>query len=134
MATVKIVDKKTLRNWIIGVPRAISLTIIDVRDDDHIGGHIKGSRHHPTSSFANNLPFLFQELQEVSVVVFHCALSQQRGPSAASMYLRYAEMIHSVINQEVYVLKGGFVEWQEAFGNDKRLTEAYEESVWKGLS
>lgn len=33
--------------------------------------------------------------------------------------------------QKVYVLKGGFVEWQEVFGEDTRLTEGYEKSIWK---
>lgn len=33
--------------------------------------------------------------------------------------------------QEVYVLKGGFVEWQERFGEDSRLTEGYEKTLWK---
>jgi len=29
------------------------------------------------------------------------------------------------------VLEGGFVQWQEKFGNDKRLTEAYVEDIWR---
>lgn len=33
--------------------------------------------------------------------------------------------------QQVYVLRGGFVEWQERFGEDARLTEGYEKALWK---
>lgn len=33
--------------------------------------------------------------------------------------------------QKVFVLKGGFVEWQEVFGEDARLTEGYVKDIWK---
>ncbi|KAK9240299.1 hypothetical protein V1525DRAFT_370576 [Lipomyces kononenkoae] len=144
----KILDKHTLKTWLLADPatdavRPSSFAIIDVRDDDYIGGHIKTSRHHPSSSFAVGLPYLHAELQEISVLVFHCALSQQRGPAAANMYLRYKNMIgadkapvsgyvaESSTEQMVYVLRGGFTEWQREFGQDERLTEAYDEGYWK---
>ena len=34
------------------------------------------------------LPTLVRQLQDKETVVFHCALSQQRGPSAALRYIR----------------------------------------------
>jgi Cdc25 family phosphatase len=39
--------------------------------------------------------------------------------------------IKAANKQKVYVLDGGFVEWQEKYGKDKRLTEAYVEEIWK---
>ena len=33
--------------------------------------------------------------------------------------------------QKVYVLDGGFVQWQEKYGKDKRFTDAYDEEMWK---
>ncbi|KAL8903425.1 MAG: hypothetical protein Q9171_007403 [Xanthocarpia ochracea] len=33
--------------------------------------------------------------------------------------------------QKVYVLDGGFVKWQELYGNDERLTEGYVPDIWK---
>lgn len=33
--------------------------------------------------------------------------------------------------QEVYVLEGGFVQWQEKYGKDEKLTEAYVEDIWQ---
>ena len=117
--------------------------------------------------------------------MFHCALSQQRGPSAALRYLRERERrakatekkqevvepvkAESVVQgqkdgdwdvkkgdldvdvkvkgQEVFVLDGGFVKWQEKcvgeggmrlqlianvfrYGTDKRLTDAYAPDIW----
>ncbi|PQE33276.1 putative tyrosin-phosphatase protein [Rutstroemia sp. NJR-2017a WRK4] len=69
------------------------LAIIDVRDDDHIGGHIKHSTHIPSSTLDYRIPELVRKLQDKETVVFHCALSQQRGPSAALRYIRERERL-----------------------------------------
>lgn len=81
------------------------------------------------------MPELIRTLQDKEKVVFHCALSQQRGPSAALRYARekasraLGENANS--EQQVFVLDGGFVAWQEKFGRDERLTLAYAEDIWK---
>lgn len=98
-----------------------------------------------------------RELKGKEVVVFHCALSQQRGPSAALRYLREKERLDASANlkskgkveeegvgrndskskegekgtQRVYVLKGGFTEWQQKYGEDKTLTEGYQKDIWE---
>lgn len=75
-------------------------------------------------------------LQDKEKVVFHCSLSQQRGPSAALRYARERERMlggegEESHKQEVFVLEGGFVQWQEKYGKDVRLTEAYAEDIWQ---
>ncbi|KAA8564183.1 hypothetical protein MFRU_065g00270 [Monilinia fructicola] len=70
-----------------------NLAIIDVRDDDHIGGHIKHSTHIPSSTLDYKIPELVRKLKDKDTVVFHCALSQQRGPSAALRYIRERERL-----------------------------------------
>jgi Cdc25 family phosphatase len=73
-------------------------------------------------------------LKHKEKVVFHCALSQQRGPSAALKYARERERMlgsEESHKQEVFVLEGGFVQWQEKYGKDVRLTEAYVEDIWR---
>ncbi|KAH8597312.1 hypothetical protein B0O99DRAFT_618516 [Bisporella sp. PMI_857] len=68
------------------------LAIIDVRDDDHIGGHIKNSTHIPSNTINQaRLNRLVTELKDKDTVIFHCALSQVRGPKAALGYLRARE-------------------------------------------
>ena len=69
-------------------PLPSNIAIIDVRDGDHIGGHIRGSTWVPTADLDFKLPELVRELKGKDTVVFHCASSQRRGPSAA---LRYFE-------------------------------------------
>jgi rhodanese-related sulfurtransferase len=59
------------------------VAVVDVRDDDHEGGHIKGCIHSPSTSFLSGVDQLREKLKDTPVVVFHCALSQVRGPKAA---------------------------------------------------
>jgi len=69
------------------------LAIVDVRDDDHIGGHIKHSIHAPSRTLEHKIPELVRKLKDKEIVVFHCALSQQRGPAAALKYMRERERL-----------------------------------------
>ncbi|EAQ87786.1 hypothetical protein CHGG_04405 [Chaetomium globosum CBS 148.51] len=114
-----------------------TIAIIDVRDDDYIGGHIKGSLNIPSRTLDAMLPTLVRQLQDKQTVVFHCALSQQRGPAAALRYLRERERIageggkDGVVEQKVFVLDRGFVGWQEVYGEDERLTEGYRKELWE---
>lgn len=107
-----------------------SLAIIDVRDSDFIGGHIIGCTNVPTNTHDYKMPELVRTLKDKETVVFHCALSQQRGPSSALRYLRERERLvggevekkddgageaPEVKEQTVYILEGGFVKWQELY-------------------
>jgi len=104
-----------------------SLAVIDVRDSDYIGGHILNGTNVPVHTHDYRMPELVRTLKDKDTVVFHCALSQQRGPSSALRYLREKERVEGskgeektgdgqgveTAEQKVYVLEGGFVKWQE---------------------
>ncbi|KAK2731785.1 hypothetical protein FQN57_003165 [Myotisia sp. PD_48] len=112
------------------------LAIIDVRDSDHVGGHIISSRWISSSSLELHLPELLRTLKDVPQVVFYCALSQQRGPTSALKYARMRLATNGIdgeatVNQKICVLEGGFVNWQEKFGKNPELTEAYVEDIWQ---
>jgi Cdc25 family phosphatase len=105
------------------------------------------------------LPTLIRQLQNKETVVFHCALSQQRGPAAALRYIRERERVLADAaaagkgkteaageggsdagaevagevkkEQQVFVLDRGFVGWQEVYGTDERLTEGYRKELWE---
>ncbi|KAH8805007.1 hypothetical protein F5884DRAFT_735834 [Xylogone sp. PMI_703] len=153
------------QNEIVQTAAERRIAVIDVRDADHVGGHINTSTHVPSSTLSHAIPALVHKLAEKEIVVFHCALSQQRGPSAALAYLRARERLlgpgsgvveekkrdegsmnggeltevgevkdqgkNGDVKQRVYVLEGGFVGWQELYGEDERLTEAYSKELWK---
>lgn len=84
------------------------------------------------------MPTLVRQLKDKPTVVFHCALSQQRGPSAALQYLRERDGLLAALGeargaegQTVYVLDRGFTGWQEVYGTDERLTEGYRKELWE---
>ncbi|KAK4199227.1 Rhodanese-like domain-containing protein [Triangularia verruculosa] len=134
----------TLSTLLLESPDPSSIAIVDVRDDDYIGGHIRGAVNFPSQTLDATLPTLIRKLEDKETVVFHCALSQQRGPSAALKYLREKERLAKLaqqpqegeerkpaVEQKVYVLDKGFVGWQEVYGEDERLTEGYRKELWK---
>lgn len=146
MSSVTIVDLPRISREKLATlvrSKSPSLAIIDVRDSDYIGGHIANGINVPTNTHDYRMPELVRTLKDKETVVFHCALSQQRGPSSALRYLREKERLEAgkgedgnevkgedgvegvkadvtgdgegvVKNgQKVYVLEGGFVKWQE---------------------
>lgn len=110
---------------------------------DYIGGHIKGSMNIPIGQLEAMMPTLVRKLKDKKTVVFHCLLSQQRGPSAALKYLRERDGLLRILGernlnesegeqgQEVYILERGFSGWQEVYGTDERLTEGYSKELWR---
>ena len=91
----------------------------------------------PSVQLDTMMPTLVRKLAAKKAVVFHCALSQQRGPSAALKYLRERDGIlksqggGDASSQDIYVLDRGFVGWQETYGADERLTEGYRKELWQ---
>ena len=125
---------------------ASKTTVIDVRDDDHIGGHIKGSLWVPVQQLDARIPELIRLTKDKEKVVFHCMLSQQRGPSSALKFLRRLRLKQEKEGKEseeykgqsegnegptVAVLNGGFGAWQARYGEDEKLTEAYVKDLWE---
>ncbi|KAL1871566.1 hypothetical protein VTK73DRAFT_2030 [Phialemonium thermophilum] len=98
IATLKRLSPTSLSELILAErdPSNPSVAIIDVRDDDHIGGHIKGSQNVPSRLLDAMMPTLVRQLQDKKTVVFHCALSQQRGPGAALRYIRERERMFAI--------------------------------------
>ncbi|KAL3470155.1 hypothetical protein BJX99DRAFT_251420 [Aspergillus californicus] len=134
IGTLPRMSRDTLSALLLSTSTPSKLAIIDVRDHDHIGGHIYSSTWVPSATLDHRVAELVRTLQDKEKVVFHCALSQQRGPSAALRYSRERERLLGVEashSQEVFVLEGGFLQWQEKYGKDVRLTEAYVEDLWQ---
>lgn len=131
------ISREALAELLLSSAR-LSVAIIDVRDSDHVGGHIKGSTWVPSNTIDFRMPEILRILKDKDQVVFHCALSQQRGPSAALRYARAREdMIGKSLagneknEQEICVLDGGFTMWQAKYGEDERLTEDYAKDIWE---
>jgi rhodanese-related sulfurtransferase len=52
--------------------------VVDVRDDDFAGGHVKGCLRAPFQEYEAGVADLVSKLKDVPTVVFHCTLSQVR--------------------------------------------------------
>lgn len=119
VATLPRISREELAGYIRA--KKTGVTIIDVRDSDYIGGHIIGCNNVPVHTHDYKMPELVRTLADQETVIFHCALSQQRGPTSALRYLREREKMSTSgrlgegddQKQKVYVLEGGFVKWQE---------------------
>lgn len=131
---IKRMQAEQLSAMLLDLPKdqtASKFAIVDVRSDDHIGGHIRSSLNYPSHTLDYTMSEIVRLLAEKEMVIFHCALSQERGPKAARRYLEEKERLrnsskpatekneetnkqHQVLSeQEVYVLDRGFVGWQE---------------------
>ncbi|KAI0373673.1 Rhodanese-like protein [Pilatotrama ljubarskyi] len=107
--------------------------VIDVRDDDWVGGNIKGAHNAPSSQFYVHVHDLVQKTKSVPTVVFHCALSQVRGPKAARIYAEARDQLEGDgedIPHQVLILRGGFSDFQAKFKDDPELVENWSKEVW----
>ncbi|CDR47951.1 CYFA0S40e00298g1_1 [Cyberlindnera fabianii] len=132
ISSIKYLEPQTLKSWFTqGSPTGTGrFLVVDVRDSDYVGGHIKDSLHIPSPAFTLQVEDLISKANDKDDIVFHCALSQQRGPSAAMKFLRSVP-IGFLDDKNVWVLRGGFTQWQELYGEDDTVTEGYQKDIWK---
>jgi len=118
--------------------------IVDVRDDDFKGGNIKDCFHLPSQDFQDNVGGLAMKLKGVPKVIFHCALSQARGPKCARIYSETLDALSEKVDteesvskpqqpeeQEILVLRNGFTGFQDAYKNDPDLVENFDQRYWE---
>ncbi|KAA0063795.1 hypothetical protein IC582_018852 [Cucumis melo] len=99
---------------LLSFKRRPNVAIIDVRDDERsYDGHIAGSLHFASDSFSDKISKLVQEVKGKDTLVFHCALSQVRGPSCARKLANYLEGIKEDGGiKNICVLERGFNGWE----------------------
>ncbi|KAJ0087788.1 hypothetical protein Patl1_32211 [Pistacia atlantica] len=91
-----------------------NIAVIDVRDDERsYDGHITGSLHYASGNFTDNISNLIQEVKGKDTLVFHCALSQVRGPTCARRLANYLdEKVEDAGIKNIFVLERGFNGWE----------------------
>jgi Cdc25 family phosphatase len=68
--------------------------VIDVREQDREGGHIRKSVNCPAFAFGDHTCrdiLQLAKIQSKKYIVFHCAYSQQRGPTCARYFMNYCK-------------------------------------------
>ncbi|CAH1452060.1 unnamed protein product [Lactuca virosa] len=91
-----------------------NVAIVDVRDDERsYDGHIAGSLHFASDTFQDRIPNLVQAAKGKDTLVFHCALSQVRGPKCARRFADYlAEGKVDAGIKNIMVLERGYNGWE----------------------
>ncbi|WFD16019.1 protein-tyrosine-phosphatase [Malassezia arunalokei] len=93
--------------------------VVDVRDDDFEGGHIKGAFHSPSSTFLDGVNTLLKPL-ETSARIYReirdANIEAGRMPPTT---------------QQVYVLRDGFSHFGNKFKKDPELVEDWDEEAWQ---
>jgi len=106
--------------------------VVDVRDDDREGGHILGSLWAPSHKFDEKAERFAEKTKGIPILIFHCALSQVRGPRTARTYAEIRDRTRQPndIPQEIYVLRGGFSLFQAMYHSEPELVEGWSKEVW----
>ncbi|RHY25057.1 hypothetical protein DYB25_001325 [Aphanomyces astaci] len=107
-----------------------AVRIVDVRDGDFAGGHIRGAINVPEEHFQDDddVDNFVDEMKTVPTIIFHCMMrcallhpvscshpplilcSQVRGPFCAHRFQSRVNAVleHAAIKPKVLVLTGGF--------------------------
>ncbi|MBA0588010.1 hypothetical protein Gorai_001129 [Gossypium raimondii] len=87
---------------------------INLRDDERsYDGHIAGSLHYASGTFTDKISNLIQDVKGKDTLVFHCALSQVRGPTCARRLAYHLEELKEDTGiKNILVLERGFNGWE----------------------
>ncbi|PPQ75554.1 hypothetical protein CVT24_013246 [Panaeolus cyanescens] len=111
-----------IRNQGLPDKSSTDYVVIDVRGDDHAGGHVRGSDNWPAKPFYDDLPQFYEKYQNTPQVIFYCNRSNGRGPRSAAWYQDYVDA-HGGKNSKAYVLKGGIKNWLEKYEGQEDLVD-----------
>ncbi|GJJ15564.1 hypothetical protein Clacol_009842 [Clathrus columnatus] len=107
--------------------------VVDVRDEDFIGGNIRGCLHVPSQKYDELFGSLYSKVKDVPTIIFHCAYSQAR-----SIYAEKRSLVNKCSEQHILVLQGGFAAMQAMYkvkylhkSNDKAVIEGWDKSLWE---
>jgi rhodanese-related sulfurtransferase len=96
--------------------------VIDVRRNDHAGGHVRGSDNWAAQTFYDNLPAFYEKYKDTPKVIFYCQNSKPnaRGPRSAGWYQDYLNSQEGH-KSTAYILEGGIKSWLAKYGDDEDL-------------
>ncbi|KAL0246095.1 hypothetical protein GEMRC1_007311 [Eukaryota sp. GEM-RC1] len=91
--------------------------ICDVRTYDYTLGHLPNHFHLPATNFEDTeiLDSLVRKVHNLDFIVFHCHLSQERGPYCCRLFTTRLRKLFPRSQLKIYVLEGGFKAWRRQF-------------------
>lgn len=119
---IRFLQPDVVKDMLLSKPEQI--IVLDVRDDDFKGGHIKDCTHIPCheiesefqcDAFLNSIP------SHIELVIVHCFLSQQRGPTVARRLTNRLSQLERLGQPEICVLANGWRRFHSLFGHNTDL-------------
>ncbi|KAG2142416.1 S-adenosyl-L-methionine-dependent methyltransferase [Suillus clintonianus] len=92
-------------------PERSDYAIIDVRENDRVGGHVLGSVQWRADEFAGSLDKFYDEYGKTEQVIFYCGSSKGRGSRCAAWYQDYLNG-KGHTESKACVLEGGYHGWR----------------------
>ncbi|KAH6908311.1 arsenite S-adenosylmethyltransferase [Coprinopsis sp. MPI-PUGE-AT-0042] len=90
--------------------------VIDVRRNDHGGGHVRDSEQWAAQTFYDHRSELFEKHKDKKSVIFYCGSSNGRGPRCTGWYQDYLDdRGEGATGTKAYVLQGGIKAWLAKF-------------------
>ncbi|KAF9225600.1 NAD(P)-binding protein [Gyrodon lividus] len=101
---------------------AQSFAVVDVRRNDHGGGHVRGSVQKPAQTFYDDLPKFYEEHKGTKQVIFYCGSSNGRGPRCAKWYQDYLNQ-QGNSQSRALIMAGGIRQWLSMFKEQEDLVD-----------
>lgn len=122
--------------------KSLNILLIDVRDDDFLGGNIKNSIHLPAYTFEEEGIKKLEELLDTKLeessdgklgidgIVFLSMYTSNRAPNCSSFFSQWMENKYGERICDLYVLTSGFHAVLKEWGKNSELIENYDSSLW----
>lgn len=115
------ITAEELNKWF--VKGGNNFVIVDLRREDYLKGHIKGSWNVPVTGQMTeaDLHILmkrlenYRHLKEITTlnIIFHCSSSKNRGPRVAKQFATYLAQEGETGNYQSTVLVNGYTGWKQ---------------------
>uniref|UniRef100_A0A7S1ESQ8 Rhodanese domain-containing protein n=1 Tax=Timspurckia oligopyrenoides TaxID=708627 RepID=A0A7S1ESQ8_9RHOD len=107
-----------------------TMAVVDVRDSDFEGGHIKGAINLTSYQISKSPSQSAAAVATAQLVVVHCMLSQVRGPHNARILMQ-ALREYTRNPPKVMVLENGFQGFAKKFSkSEPQLFEGLDANYW----
>lgn len=121
MASLSYMQPEFLVDMLRDPERCKRVVVLDVRDEDFAGGHVRGCVNIPCIDFRGDTldEFIHKHLHDgVEMCVVHCFLSQQRGPTCAQRLAQRLLQLERGGKPQVRILAQGWRKFNRLYRQD----------------
>ncbi|KAI9291761.1 Rhodanese-like protein [Neoconidiobolus thromboides FSU 785] len=135
---IEFIDPKQLAEDILNDKLRVNddIAIVDVRDNDFVGGNVTGVINSPSKKYEDEKQELYNRVKDKKRVIFYCGSSTGRGPRIAGFYKDFLNQrqkeddFDGNKDQKVEVLSYGFKAWYPLYKDETKLVENFDPLIW----